>query len=85
MQSYALIRPALFTLAPETAHYLYPEEGLLTHANHFEDRSDVRSEFERILPNTLCRAPRLKRLLSASAGELGVTAVDARHERPAVQ
>ena len=57
-------------LAPETASYLYPEDGLLTHANHFEDRSEVNSEFEKIVPDTLCRAPRLNRLLSKCAGDL---------------
>lgn len=28
-------------IAPEVANYLYPQDGLLTHANHFEDRSEV--------------------------------------------
>lgn len=50
--------------APETANYLYPENRLLTHANHFEDRREVKSEFEKLIPHTLCRAPRMKRLLS---------------------
>lgn len=50
--------------APETANYLYPEDGLLTHANHFEDRRNVESEFEKLIPHTLVRSPRLKRLLS---------------------
>jgi isopenicillin-N N-acyltransferase-like protein len=59
-------------LAPETENYLYPEDGLLTHANHFEDRSRVDSEFERIVPDSLCRAPRLKRLLSKQRGEISI-------------
>ena len=59
-------------LAPETANYLYPQDGLLTHANHFEDRSNVTSEFEKITPDTLCRAPRLKRLLEQHKGEITI-------------
>lgn len=50
--------------APETANYLYPEDGLLTHANHFEDRQNVESGFEKLIPHTLIRSPRLKRLLA---------------------
>jgi len=56
--------------APETANYLYPEDGLLTHANHFEDRTDVDSQFERLVPHTPCRAPRMKRLLTGQRGEI---------------
>lgn len=58
-------------LAPESANYLYPEDHLLTHANHVEDRSQMNSEFEKLIPDTLCRAPRLKRLLSKHRGEIG--------------
>lgn len=57
-------------LAPEVANYLYPEDHLLTHANHVEDTSTMDSEFEKLIPDTLCRAPRLKRLLSHSRGEI---------------
>ncbi|WP_122089792.1 C45 family autoproteolytic acyltransferase/hydolase [Halalkalicoccus subterraneus] len=57
-------------IAPETANYLYPQDHLLTHANHVEDRSSMNSEFEKLIPDTLCRAPRLKRLLSKHAGEI---------------
>lgn len=59
-------------IAPETANYLYPEDHLLTHANHVEDRSSMNSEFEKLIPDTLCRAPRLKRLLTKNAGEIDV-------------
>ena len=50
-------------LTPSRAYHLYPTDGLLTHANHFET-SGVDSQFETIVPHTLCRAPRLRRLLS---------------------
>jgi isopenicillin-N N-acyltransferase-like protein len=59
-----------FELAPETANYLYPEDDLLTHANHVEDTSSMDSEFEKLIPDTLCRAPRLRRLLSKEKGNL---------------
>jgi len=59
-------------LAPEIQNYLYPEDGLLTHANHFEDRDRVDSQFERIATSTLCREPRLRRLLSKQSGSLDV-------------
>lgn len=49
---------------PETVSYLYPDDGLLTHANHFEDRDTFSSEFERLIPHTVCRGMRIKRLLS---------------------
>lgn len=59
-------------LAPEIQNYLYPEDGLLTHANHFQDRDRVDSQFERIATSTLCREPRLRRLLEQQAGGLSV-------------
>jgi isopenicillin-N N-acyltransferase-like protein len=65
-------------LAPTVQNYLYPEDGLLTHANHFEERDRVNSEFERIATSTLCREPRLRRLLSNQSGSIDVeTAQDA--------
>lgn len=50
--------------APETANYLYPDDGLLTHANHLEGDGDVESEFEKLIPHTLFRGPRARRLLA---------------------
>lgn len=52
---------------PETVSYLYPEDGLLTHANHFQDRSTFTSEFEKLIPHTICRGMRINRLLSQRA------------------
>ena len=49
---------------PEAVSYLYPDEGLLTHANHFQDRETFTSEFEQIVPHTVCRGMRIERLLS---------------------
>ena len=48
--------------APERAATLYPEDGLITHANHFE-ALDVTSTMERNSASTLFRARRLKRLI----------------------
>lgn len=58
-------------LSPTTVNHLYPEDGILTHTNHFED-DRVESEFELLLPDTLCRAPRMRRLLSRQAGDIDV-------------
>lgn len=49
---------------PEQVSYHYPEDGLLTHANHFQDRSTFTSEFEQLIPHTVCRGMRIERLLS---------------------
>ncbi len=48
--------------APDRAATLYPEDGLITHANHFE-ALDVTSTMERNSASTLFRARRLKRLM----------------------
>jgi isopenicillin-N N-acyltransferase-like protein len=40
-----------------------PREGMLTHANHLEAATGATSQFEQLLPDTICRAPRLRRLL----------------------
>lgn len=61
-------------LGPDTAAYLYPQDGLLVHANHFE-AADVKSEFEKLLPDTLYRAPRLRRHLKKSHGAIDVETV----------
>lgn len=61
--------------APETANYLYPEDGILTHANHFEERQTVESELERLIPHSLIRGPRLRRLLETNRGSLDVSAL----------
>lgn len=45
------------------AHTLYPNDGLLTHGNHFINRTGIQTEFERIAPCSLYRTPRLDRLI----------------------
>lgn len=65
--------------APETANYLYPEDGLLTHANHFEGGGGIESGFEKLIPHTLYRSPRLRRLLSAHLDDGGIKSDDMKH------
>jgi len=49
--------------APDREATLYPDDGLLTHANHFEALAGVTSTIERNHPSTLYRARRLARLM----------------------
>ncbi|WP_331234815.1 C45 family peptidase [Natronorarus salvus] len=56
--------------APSRVGPLYPEEGVLTHSNHFVS-GVAESVNERRGPSTLYRAARLRRLLSESDGALG--------------
>lgn len=57
-------------LSPEKANYLYPKDGLLVHTNHVKDTSSMNSEFEKLLPDTLYREPRLRRLLTEGKDEI---------------
>lgn len=61
--------------APETVNYLYPENGLLTHANHFEDQTRVESRLERLSPHSLVRGMRIRRLLDREAGDIDPAAL----------
>lgn len=59
-------------LSPEKANYLYPDDdGLLVHTNHVEDTTSMDSQFEKLIPDTLCRAPRLRRLLTEGTDTVG--------------
>jgi isopenicillin-N N-acyltransferase like protein len=58
--------------APNDAAYLYPVDGLVTHANHLVRLRSVRSEFERISPHSLYRGPRLDRMLRRHLGDLEI-------------
>jgi isopenicillin-N N-acyltransferase-like protein len=55
---------------PDHCAYIYPENGLVVHANHLVKESRVASQMERIAPNTLYRGPRLERLLRAKLGKI---------------
>lgn len=49
--------------APDRIGYLHPNDGVLTHSNHFRN-DGFRSRMERQLPDSLYRARRLRRLLN---------------------
>ena len=55
---------------PNRCAYLYPEGGIVTHANHLEAEKRVESIFERLSPHSLFRGPRLRRHLQAAHGTL---------------
>ena len=61
--------------SPDHLSYLYPRDGLLTHANHFLGAERTKSEFERIAPHSLYRGNRLERLLRKKLGELDVSSI----------
>ncbi len=49
--------------SPNVSHTLYPKDGLITHGNHFINRTNIETEYERIAPCSLYRTPRLDRLI----------------------
>jgi isopenicillin-N N-acyltransferase-like protein len=60
---------------PDYCSYLYPENGVVTHANHLVRETRIGSEFERIAPHSLYRANRLERLLRRSVGRIGIDTI----------
>jgi isopenicillin-N N-acyltransferase-like protein len=58
--------------APEDIRYIYPEDGILGHSNHFTDSSgiDIVDKRHRFGTNTLLRANRIERLLRREAGDI---------------
>jgi isopenicillin-N N-acyltransferase like protein len=60
---------------PDYCSYLYPKDGLITHANHLVKETRIASQFERIAPHSLYRANRLERLLRRSGGQIGLDAL----------
>ena len=60
---------------PDYCSYMYPQDGLVTHANHLVRETRIASQFERIAPHSLYRANRLERLLRASGGEIGLDTI----------
>ena len=51
--------------SPDKEAFIYPEDGLLTHSNHFCELN-VESEVVKLWPNTMYRHVRLERLLRQS-------------------
>ena len=60
---------------PDYCSYIYPQNGLVTHANHLVCETRIASEFERIAPHSLYRANRLERLLRQSSGKIGIDTI----------
>lgn len=57
--------------SPDAVSYLYPVDGIVTHANHFVGAGHGESQMEKVAPHTLFRAARMRRLL-----ERGERAID---------
>ncbi len=60
---------------PDYCSYLYPQDGVVTHANHLVCEKRIASQFERIAPHSLYRANRLDRMLRRSGGEAGIESI----------
>jgi isopenicillin-N N-acyltransferase-like protein len=58
--------------SPDHISYIYPSEGVVSHSNHFMGAGHGESQMEKIGPNTLYRANRLRRLLQQGAGAINV-------------
>jgi len=56
--------------SPDHVSYLHPEEGIITHSNHFLSAGHGESLLEKISPNTLHRVDRMRHLLEPHRGAL---------------
>ncbi len=56
--------------SPDHVSRLYPEDGIITHSNHFLAAGHGESLLEKIAPNTLYRVDRMRRLLQESSGPI---------------
>jgi isopenicillin-N N-acyltransferase-like protein len=56
--------------SPDHASRLYPQDGIITHSNHFLTAGHGESLLEKISPNTLYRADRMRGLLAAARGDV---------------
>jgi isopenicillin-N N-acyltransferase-like protein len=56
--------------SPDHVGYLYPEDGIVTHSNHFLTRWHGESLLEKIAPNTLYRADRMRAQLDTHRGAI---------------
>lgn len=60
---------------PDYCSYIYPQAGVVTHANHLVRETRIASQFERIAPHSLYRANRLERFLRRSSAEIGIDTI----------
>lgn len=58
--------------SPNSKRYLFPENGVVTHANHFEPGGDIVSELERFVPSNVYRSHRFGRHLRSKLGNVDV-------------
>jgi len=56
--------------SPDAKRCLYPHDGVITHANHFEPGGAIASEWERFLPDSLFRSSRFDRHLRRRLGRI---------------
>jgi len=56
--------------SPDHVSRLYPDDGMITHSNHFLTAGHGESLLEKISPNTLYRADRMRALLAPHRGAL---------------
>ena len=56
--------------SPNAVSSHFPNEGLVTHSNHFFDKRHGPSQLERLSPSTLYRANRIENLLRKNLGTL---------------
>jgi isopenicillin-N N-acyltransferase-like protein len=56
--------------SPDHASRLEPEDGIVTHSNHFLTPGHGESLLEKLAPNTLQRVTRMRRLLEAHRGAI---------------
>jgi len=62
---------------PDDVLFLYPEGGILTHANHFQSPNlTVRDTGKSTFPDTIFRSNRAFRLLNKRKGSLGVETIE---------
>jgi isopenicillin-N N-acyltransferase like protein len=54
--------------SPDHVSHLYPQDGIITHSNHFLAAGHGESLLEKISPNTLYRADRMRDLLVSARG-----------------
>lgn len=59
--------------SPDHVTYLYPNDGIVTHSNHFIGSGHGESQMEKVGPHTLFRAPRMRRLLEQGRNAIDIT------------
>ncbi len=62
-------------VTPKDVGFLYPEDGIISHSNHFlffSNREDIVDMFKAIAPDSLFRCERAQRLLAKDRGHIDV-------------